>query len=71
METSDNKDSTRSWRYPHIVFKRWALWREQPGMISEGACWCLSYDIYFHANESLWGLAKEVVTEYKDERHLW
>lgn len=40
-------------------------------MISEGACWCLRYDSYFHARESLWELAKEVVTEYRDEKHLW
>jgi len=32
--------------------------------------WVCSYDIYLHIAPSLFALAKEVITEYKSDRHL-
>jgi len=32
--------------------------------------WVCQYDIYLHIAPSLYVLAKEVITEYKSDRHL-
>lgn len=47
------------------------LWEEKPGVISEKSVWCIIYDgCYLHINESLFSLFLEVLTEYKDDKHL-
>lgn len=50
---------------------RWFyLFREEAGVISEGPCWVLFYDIYAHYNESLIKLLIQAVREYKHDNHL-
>jgi hypothetical protein len=50
---------------------RWfTLLQEVPGVISPGYCWVLFYSSYAHFNESLLKLLWEVITEFKNDKHL-
>jgi hypothetical protein len=51
------------------LFKH-TLWKERPGVVSAGSAWCCAYGCYLHIHESLWSLLKEVVCEYRHDRHM-
>jgi len=46
------------------------LFREKAGVISPGHCWVLFYGCYGHYNPSLTKLFWEVLTEFRNDRHL-
>jgi hypothetical protein len=52
---------------------RFRIWRERPGVVSPGPCWCCAYDGvpgYLHLHESLFRLLWQVITEFRHDRHL-
>lgn len=47
------------------------VWRERAGVVSPSSAWCCSYDgCYLHLNSSLFGLIREVIMEFRHDRHL-
>jgi len=47
------------------------IWKEKPGVISSGSSWCLVYDgCYLHVCDSLPQLLWEVLTQFKNEKHM-
>lgn len=46
------------------------VWKEPPGVISEGACWICCYSMYMHCCGGFWELIYNVITEYKSEHHI-
>lgn len=62
---SVNGRSTRVFK-----FGKFAILRENPGVISQAHCWVCTYDWYLHAEDSLIGLLWNILTEYKHDRHL-
>jgi len=57
----------------HKRFGYIKIWKEKAGVISPGPCWCCSYDGvpgYLHVHDSLLKLLWEVVTEFRNDKHL-
>jgi hypothetical protein len=46
------------------------IWKEKPGVISKGPCWCCLYSFYLHTSNSLLGLVVDVVTHWKSDKRL-
>lgn len=46
------------------------IFREKPGVISKDAVWVCFYSHYIHTGDTLASLLWDVVTEYKNDRHL-
>lgn len=46
------------------------IYREKPGVISKGPCWVCFYGYWMHADYPFWRLIWNVVTEFKNDRHL-
>lgn len=52
-------------------FKTFRIWKEKPGVICPGSCWCASYfGCYLHVRESFLGLLWELITQFRHERHI-
>ena len=47
-----------------------SLYREKSGVISEQPCWVFSYEAYMHYNTSFLRLIWEVLTEFRNDKHL-
>lgn len=47
------------------------LWRSRPGEISPEPCWCLLQEEYLYIHDTLLGVLWLMLTEYRDDRHLW
>lgn len=46
------------------------LFREKPGIIAPGRTWVFTIDSFMYLSPSFTGLAKQVVTEWCDDKHL-
>jgi hypothetical protein len=46
-----------------------SIWREAPGVISPGFCWCATYGCWMHCTGSLVGLWS-LITEWQHDRHV-
>ena len=46
------------------------LFREKPGIIAPGRTWVFMIDSFMYLSPSFTGLAKQVVTEWCDDKHL-
>lgn len=46
------------------------IWKETPGIISEGKCWCAAYGCWLHIEDSLFKLIINVIKEYKHDKHM-
>lgn len=46
------------------------FFREEPGVISDGPCWCIMYKGYFYVEETIPRLLRLVLTQWNDDRHL-
>ncbi len=47
------------------------IFREKAGVISEKAIWILYlHGCYMYGHETLWGLFKLLITEWKHDKHL-
>lgn len=44
--------------------------KEKPGVISENSCWVITYQCWLHTGVSLIDVLWNVITEYKNDRHL-
>ena len=47
------------------------IFREKPGVISESECWVCVYGCWLHTGDSLISVLWNVVTEFKNDRHLF
>lgn len=46
------------------------IYKEPAGVISSVPIWIAMYSCYMHCNESFWSLIWELITEFKNEKHL-
>lgn len=56
-----------------MIFKlgRWMwIWREKPGVISEGPCWVCVYGYWMHCAGTLWELADDVIRFWKHDSRI-
>lgn len=53
--------------------KTFKIWKQKAGVISNNDVWCCIYDGvpgYLHIQDSLFELFKEVIFEFRDDKHL-
>lgn len=55
-----------------VVIFGHVIYREKPGVLSEGPCWVCWYGqgCWGHFCDGFWELIWNVITEYKHDRHL-
>jgi len=46
------------------------IWREKPGVISEGQAWVCQHDCWLYAHDTLGELLWVLFTEWKQDKHL-
>ena len=46
------------------------FWKEEPGVIGPNSYWCAGYSCYLHICDSLPALIWEIITKWKNDRHL-
>jgi hypothetical protein len=46
------------------------FWREKHGVVSPGPVWCCTYSAYLHTQDSLPKLLWELITEFRNDKHL-
>lgn len=56
--------------HQRIKFGKFLFWKELPGVISSDYIWCCKYDGYLHSHVSFCGLLKQIMLEYRHDRHM-
>ena len=46
------------------------VWRERPGVISIGPCWCYLRGCYLYTAAGPLRLLWQIVTQWQDDRHI-
>lgn len=49
---------------------KFRIFKSKRGEIGPESYWCCIYDCYFHTNNSLLHLIYEIITEWKNDKHL-
>ena len=47
-----------------------SIHREPAGVLCKDPVWVFQYGCWIHIHESLFGMLREAITEYKHDRHL-
>ena len=49
---------------------KFKIYKESPGIISEGHCWVCLHDCYMYTGDTFIKLILEIITQFKSDKNL-